>query len=407
MDGGQDQTNASTTTAQTEELRPGTRLLQGQYVVERFLNAGGFGMTYLARDSLDRRIVLKECFPNSMCCRDRVDVRARNRSSQREFEAVVRLFGHEARRLAGLKHPNIVGIHQVFEANGTAYMALDFVRGRELLEVIEDPKVRLTPNQTRFILRKVLKAVQYIHEHDVLHRDISPDNILIQPNGNPVLIDFGAAREEASKASRALSHIHVVKDGYSPQEFYIQGSQQDPSSDLYSLAATFYHLITGHAPPTSQERVAAIAAGKEDPYRPLINHVRSFDEHFLGALDQAMCPFPKDRMSSADEWLERIDTVRRQNAALEKARKDSQIEASIQALVAATNNGTLDEVDLTKPRLSREIAREAPVDVLASKQYDRANSKRSKRPRRSFLARIFSRNRNMNDQDSQAGNPTH
>jgi hypothetical protein len=112
-------------------------------------------------------------------------------------------------------------------------------------------------------------------------------------------------------------------------------------------------------------------------------------------------------MSSADEWLERIDTVRRQNAALEKARKDSQIEASIQALVAATNNGTLDEVDLTKPRLSREIAREAPVDVLASKQYDRANSKRSKRPRRSFLARIFSRNRNMNDQDSQAGNPTH
>ena len=388
----------------SEELRPGTRLLHGQYKVESFLNAGGFGMTYLARDSLERRVVLKECFPSSMCCRDKDAVRARNRSSQREFEAVVKLFGFEARRLSALSHPNIVGIHQVFEDHGTAYMALDFVRGRELLAIIEDPRVHLKPNQVRFVLRKVLKAVKYIHDNDVLHRDISPDNILIQPNGNPVLIDFGAAREEASKASRALSHIHVVKDGYSPQEFYVQGSEQSPASDLYSLAATFYHLITGEAPPSSQSRVAAIAAEKDDPYRPLVNRVRIYDEFFLGAIDQAMSVFPKDRLSTADEWLERIDTVKRRKAALEKANKDKQIEESIQALVAAANDGSLDEVDLTKPRLSREIARSQPDDVIIEPGSVRKRPIAAINRRRSFLSRFFWRGTEDGPETGQSAN---
>ena len=95
----------------SDALEPGTDLLHGQYTIESFLNAGGFGITYLARDSLERIVVIKECFPSTMCCRTRNVVRARSRTNQDEFSSVVSLFGQEARRLSKLKHPHIVGIH--------------------------------------------------------------------------------------------------------------------------------------------------------------------------------------------------------------------------------------------------------------------------------------------------------
>ena len=100
--------------APPDSLPPGTTLLRGQFRVESFLNAGGFGITYLARNSLERRVVLKECYSSSMCCRTDQQVRARSRNQQLEFDTVVRLFGEEARRLAKLYHPNIVGVHDVF-----------------------------------------------------------------------------------------------------------------------------------------------------------------------------------------------------------------------------------------------------------------------------------------------------
>ena len=108
-------TGQSTPKEFSNELKPGTTLLQGQYRIEQFLNSGGFGVTYLAKDSLDRMVVIKECFPSTMCCRSREIVRARSRAHQREFESVVRHFGHEARRLSKLKHNNIVGIHHYWK----------------------------------------------------------------------------------------------------------------------------------------------------------------------------------------------------------------------------------------------------------------------------------------------------
>ncbi len=320
-----------------DALKPGTELLHGQFRIEKFLNAGGFGMTYLARDSLDRIVVIKECFPSSMCCRNNGNVMARSRQHQAEFDAVVKHFGAEARRLSKLDHPHIVGIHQVFEDNLTAYMALDFVRGRDLLDTIEDPKMKLHPRDVKGILLRCLEAVHYIHTNDVLHRDISPDNILIDGKGNPVLIDFGAAKEEATRASRALSALHVVKDGYSPHEFYIAGSTQDASSDLYSLGATFYHVLTGEAPPDSQARVSAIAADRPDPYRPVSGAFPQFEDSFLHAIDKALSVFPPDRIQSAREWIELVDTERRRSAALQQAELDRQIELSISKLVQETN----------------------------------------------------------------------
>ena len=122
-----------------EALAPGTRLLNGQYTIERYLSSGGFGITYLASDSLERRVVIKECFPDSFCTRFNKTVRARSRSHHEDFRSFVDLFVREARRLSRLDHPYVVGVHQVFEDNETAYMALDFVDGQDLLDLIDDP----------------------------------------------------------------------------------------------------------------------------------------------------------------------------------------------------------------------------------------------------------------------------
>ena len=286
-----------------DELAPGSTLMHGQYTINSFLNAGGFGITYSARDSLDRAVVIKECFPGSFCRRSQALVHARSRAHTNELASIVRLFVQEARSLSKLKHPNIVGVHHVFEENNTAYMALDYVEGRDLLEVIERPEEEMTPAQVESILRKLLDAIGYIHDQGVLHRDISPDNILLDNRLNPILIDFGAAREEASKQSRVLSAMRVVKDGYSPQEFYISGSEQGPYSDLYALGATFYHLITGELPIASQTRLSAIAGGEADPYTPLAGRVVDYSDNFLAAIDQALEVLPQDRISSAQMWL--------------------------------------------------------------------------------------------------------
>lgn len=296
-----------------DELKPGTELLQGQYKIEKFINSGGFGITYLATDSLARKVVIKECFPSSFCHRSRAIVQARSRAHSQELKSVVNLFVQEARSLAKLDHPNIVGVHQVFEDNETAYMVLDYVEGRDLLDILEDGGHELTPPQIKGILKDVLGAVKFIHEQDILHRDISPDNILLDGDLRPVLIDFGAAREEATKQSRVLSALRVVKDGYSPQEFYVQGSEQSPSSDLYALGATFYHLISGDIPTNSQARLAAIASGEPDPYVPLADNTQGYDRRMLEAIDKALGILPKDRVQSADEWLDALEGRRRKS----------------------------------------------------------------------------------------------
>ena len=315
-----------------EALPPGTPLLGGQYRIERYLSSGGFGITYYARDSLDRRVVIKECFPEAFCSRENKTVLARSRSHEGEFRSFVDMFVREAHAIAKLNHPNIVGVHQVFEDNETAYMALDLIEGQDLLDLIETGGGLDYP-RAKDILMKVLDAIATVHAQDMLHRDISPDNILIDAWGNPCLIDFGAAREEASKKSRALSAVLVVKDGYSPQEFYIAGSQQTPCSDLYALAATFVHLITGAAPPNSQSRLAAIASNNPDPYRPLVGRVKGYARDFLEAIDTAMNVFPQDRLQTAEDWQIRIDDTKRNAAALADAQSDLEIEKTVTQLI--------------------------------------------------------------------------
>lgn len=284
-------------------LPAGTVLLDGQFKIDAYLSSGGFGITYLATDSLGRQVVIKECFPEALCRRTNKSVRTKTSRAINEFNALVEMFVREARSLAKLNHPNIVGVHQIFRANDTAYMVLDFVNGHDALQLLESGQAPLSPDRVVALAERLLDAIAAVHDADMLHRDISPDNILIDQDGIPCLIDFGAARQEATKKSRAISALMVVKDGYSPQEFYISGGQQGPASDLYSLGATLYHMITGEAPPNSQTRLAALAGRKPDPYQPLMARMAGYDPNFLHAIDLAMNVFPKDRPQSARHWV--------------------------------------------------------------------------------------------------------
>lgn len=286
-----------------DELPPGTKLLFGQFTIESFVNSGGFGIVYIARDSLDRQVVIKECFPSTFCRRIGTTVGARSRAQQDEFRAAVKSFMQEAVTLSQLNHPNIIKVHHVFEDNETAYMAMDYIDGPDLLQTVEGTARPLTPKEITSFLHTMLDALGHVHERGLLHRDISPDNILLQKaTGQPILIDFGASRKEVTRKSRAVSGLRVVKDGYSPQEFYVSGSKQAPCSDLYALAASFYHLITGETPKTSQERLSAIAGREGDPLRPLAGRFKTYPRAFLEAIDRAMAIFPRDRLQSVDEW---------------------------------------------------------------------------------------------------------
>lgn len=290
-----------------DDLKPGAKLLAGQYTILGFLNSGGFGITYLAKDSLERTVVIKECFPNALCRRSSSIVRARSRKHSGDFRGFVSSFMEEARSLARLVHPNIVGVHQVFEDNDTAYMAIDFINGKDLQDILDSTDQAFTPEEIVVLLKKMLSAVDFIHQAGILHRDISPDNILIDQTGNPVLIDFGAASEQVVRATRVLTGRRVVKDGYSPQEFYLSGADQSPASDLYALGATFYHVIVGKAPPESQRRLAMVAEGSPDPYVPLAGRFAGYPAGFLESIDKATRVMPRDRIQSALDWLDMIE----------------------------------------------------------------------------------------------------
>ena len=287
----------------SDELLPGTTLFHGQYRITRFINSGGFGITYLARDSLDREVVIKECFSSTFCRRTDSRVRARSHGTRDQMARIVKSFLNEARSLAALKHPNIVGVHQVFEDNDTAYMALDYIRGHDLLEIVDEKKAVLTPDQIVTIAGKLVSAIAYIHGRGLLHCDISPDNIFLNSDGEPILIDFGAARRSAAGETRKYSGLSVVKDGYSPHELYAAGGNQGPWSDIYSLAASLYHVITGAAPENCQTRLAALAEKRTDPCRPLAGRVAGYPAGFLESIDRAMAVVPAARFQRAEDWL--------------------------------------------------------------------------------------------------------
>ena len=338
-------------------LAAGAGLHDGKFLIERQVGSGGFGITYLAKDSyLERDVVIKECFADAFCYRFGTSVQVTSPRFEAQHRHSVEMFMREARSIAKLRHPNIVSVHQVFEENATAYMVLDRIDGRDLADIIEAEDEVLTPSQVHEIAVKLLDAIELVHSHDLLHRDISPDNILIDKWGSPTLIDFGAAREDASQKINEASKMLVVKDGYSPHEFYISGGSQGPWSDLYALAASLYHLVSREMPPDSQTRVNALSAQQDDPCVPLEGRFPQYGRGFLEAIDRAMRLAPKERFQSAKEWRAAIESETRAVRIVPMPKSEVQSK-TLSELIAETN-----KVVLAAPVEARKPARAVAVD---------------------------------------------
>lgn len=286
-----------------DELLPGTCLLNGQYRITRFLASGGFGITYLAKDGLDRDVVLKECFVEAFCKRSQSAVRTRSEAHRAHLQRAVSDFRREAQTLATLTHPNIVRVHQYFEENNTAYMALDYVAGHDLFEIVEEGRMTLTPDQIQALARKLVSAVAHLHDRGLVHCDISPDNIAVTPAGEPVLLDFGSARPLVNGIAEKQAGFTCVKDGYSPHEMYEEAGVCGRYSDIYALAATLYFAITGRAPADSATRLRALLADKPDPLHPLLGEVEGYAPGFLASIDRALSVEPAARFRHAQDWL--------------------------------------------------------------------------------------------------------
>lgn len=271
---------------ETHYLLPGT-VLNTRYIVGRVLGEGGFGITYIGWDnSLEIRVAIKEYYPTGLVTRElngenqgTVSVYMGNK--QKDYEAGLSKFLDETRRLAKFRNnPGIVGVSDFFEENGTAYMIMDYVDGITLSTYMKEKGGRIPASQVVEMLSPVIRSLGEIHKENIIHRDISPDNIMVQKNGTVRLIDFGAARDFGEK-NKSLSV--VLKPGYAPEEQYRTKGIQGPWTDVYALCATMYKMITGITPEESMERI--VGAGLKKPSEMGIDLPQNVEETILHGME--------------------------------------------------------------------------------------------------------------------------
>ncbi len=289
----------------TQVLPSGTRI--EEFVIERVLGSGGFGITYLARDTrLDRQVVIKENLPAQFCFRDPHSLTVSPRHTEGEdaenFRWSLESFSKEAATLASLDHPGIVRVLRSFEAFGTAYFVMPYLEGVTLDESIRDREAEggtFSEPELRGWLGRVLDALAYLHDRGIYHRDIKPGNVLITTDGFPILIDFGSARQRLSERSMTV----IESAGYTPFEQLQSRGNVGPWSDLYALGATFHKAITGEATPRANDRVFA------DPRETLAGRSDSLARYsaiLLMSIDRAVAVSVEARWQEARNWLDAI-----------------------------------------------------------------------------------------------------
>ena len=238
-------------------LLPALTLLNQRYLIGRTLcKPGGFGVTYLGFDlTLQVKIAVKEYCPRELVGRE-TSRRTLTPHSQEDgalFKVGLQAFLDEARTLAKFDHANVVRVRDFFEANGTAYLVMDYYEGESLLEYLERQGGRLPWRTALALLLPVLDGLRDVHQRGFLHRDVKPHNIYLTAQGRPILLDFGTVRQAMGERSRSLSV--VLTEGYAPFEQYTRRGGQGPWTDIYGAAATLYLLVTGQTPLPVPERV--------------------------------------------------------------------------------------------------------------------------------------------------------
>ncbi len=281
----------------TVQLPPRT-LLDHIYILGRVLGQGGFGVTYLAWDMKEeQKQAVKEYLPGAFATRSR-DGRTVTPSGSQNWEPFtygLKKFTDEAavlKRFAG--HPNIVGVHDFLRANGTAYIVMDYVEGITLKQYLEDKGGKIPFETALKILTPIMDALREVHKANILHRDISPDNIYLCYSGPVKLLDFGATKQAIGEHSKSIQSI--FKAGYTPQEQYLSEAKQGPWTDVYALGATFYRSITGQIPPNAWERL------EHDDLSPPSHLGVTIPQSSESALMQALAVRPELRWRSVSEF---------------------------------------------------------------------------------------------------------
>ena len=276
-------------------LAPGYALQE--YRIESVLGVGGFGLTYLATDAnLNLKVAIKEYLPDDIAARGADNsITPRSAATAETFDWGKRRFLDESRTVASFRHPNIVRVMRFFEANGTAYMVMEFVEGAALADWMKTHRP-LVQAQAAALIEPLLDGLEVVHKAGFLHRDIKPGNIYVRADGSPVLLDFGSARQRTGDLTT------IVSPGFAPFEQYHEKGNQGPWSDIYALGGVLYWMITNRKPHDAAARVrtdtmpSALQVADRGLYRP----------EFLAAVDWALAPHEEQRPQSVAEWREAL-----------------------------------------------------------------------------------------------------
>ena len=275
-------------------------VLMNRYVIGRVLGEGGFGITYISRDiHLDMVVAIKEYYPNGTV--NRINSAGNNltvtgKNKEEFFENGKKKFIQEARILAKFSgNKSIVDVRDFFECNNTAYIVMEYIQGMTLSIYIKNNGIFEATDLIQRML-PIFEALKLIHKKGLIHRDISPDNIMILQDGSLKLMDLGAVHKVNFDDKNSLSLI--LKYGYSPEEQYRSKGEQGPWTDIYAVCATIYKCITGITPDESTERVYA------DELQPPSRCGVDIPLRYEQALMKGLAVYQKDRYQSVDELIE-------------------------------------------------------------------------------------------------------
>lgn len=265
----------------------GQRLQEGKYTLEAVLGVGGFGITYLARDALGNPVVVKTL--NDTAMRD-----ARFQQFQQDFV-------NEALWLAKCTHPNIVQVHRIFQEGELWCMVMEYIAGEDLSSRVKTYGI-LSEAEALRCVQQVGSALSFMHQKGFLHRDVKPENIMLRSGSNEaVLLDLGIAREFTPNSTQV--HTAILSNGYAPIEQYEYQARRGAYSDVYGLAATLYHLLTGEVPKDAQIRAYNILRYHNDPLEPPQHYNPKISDQTQQAILSGMMVEGKDRPQSVLEWL--------------------------------------------------------------------------------------------------------
>ena len=278
------------------------------YEIKETLGSSLSEITYRAwNEHLNTTVILKEFFPSDYVVRDEENesVRENSKKDMAVFKFGLNNFIQQNEKMLGIQHSGVQNAHNVLKFNHTAYLAVEDEQGTLLSEQLEKSK-SFTEEELHILLTSLLNALENIHEAGVVHGDIYPDNILIRKNGEPVLMNIAAARQDFAKHVKMLPF--ELHQGYAAPEQYEKDSHVGTSVDLYGLGATLYRCVTKTDPVAAKQRMSDLSENKPDPLKIILDQKESgFSEEFLKTIDWMLHPDVKDRPQSVSEVLTELN----------------------------------------------------------------------------------------------------